>query len=73
MRWHRALAGKLSDTDGDLMLGVPLTIDVFTNHRELQIESKSVRASCMRFYAEQKGVSSMSDIKWAATNVTRKQ
>jgi hypothetical protein len=26
-----------------------LTIDVLTNHRELQIESKRVRASCIRF------------------------
>lgn len=25
-------------------------IDVLTNHRELQIESNSVRASCIRFY-----------------------
>ena len=29
---------------------VILTIDVLTNHLELQIESKSVRASCIRFY-----------------------
>lgn len=28
-------------------------IDVLTNQRELQIESKRVRASCMRFYAEE--------------------
>jgi len=26
------------------------TIDVLTNHRELHIDSKSVRASCIRFY-----------------------
>jgi hypothetical protein len=26
------------------------TIDVLTNHRELHIESKSVNASCIRFY-----------------------
>jgi predicted metal-dependent TIM-barrel fold hydrolase len=28
------------------------TIDVLTNHRELHIESNSVRASCIRFYRE---------------------
>jgi hypothetical protein len=27
-----------------------LTIEVFTNHLELQIESNSVNASCIRFY-----------------------
>ena len=31
---------------------IALTIDVLTNHRELHIESNSVRASCMRFCGE---------------------
>jgi hypothetical protein len=33
-----------------------LTMEVLTNHRELHIESKRVRASCIRFYAP-KGLS----------------
>lgn len=32
---------------------VTLTIEVLTNHLELQIESKSVSASCIRFYEGQ--------------------
>lgn len=52
MRLSAILRRMSNNTDG--LLGdvddATLTIDVLTNHLELHIESKRVKASCIRFY-----------------------
>jgi hypothetical protein len=57
---RRGSGGRVSSLIGKEAV-MRRTIDVFTNHRELHIESKSVNASCIRFYTKEIIQYSLSD------------